>query len=435
MKAVIMAGGKGSRISSLNMNRPKPMIEINGKPVLEHQIECLKRQGISDIWITVGYLSSYIIEYFGDGSGLSPATSQPFGVNIRYYKEVTPLGNAGALVHLKDQLNDDFLLINGDVLFDIDIQRFIGFHQNSNGLATLFTHPNDHPFDSSLLITSDNGEVNEWLGKEDSRTKYYQNLVNAGIHILSPKILKDIKTQGKLDLDSDILKPLAGTGQLFAYRSPEYVKDMGTPERFEEVCKDLSLGVVQARNLSKPQKAIFLDRDGTLNLFVGFLKEEDQLKLLPGVAEAIRTINRSGYLAIVITNQPVIARGEVTFEKLKRINQRLETLLGEEGAYIDALYYCPHHPDKGFEGEIKELKIICNCRKPKPGMIIEAAKDYNIDLSKSWMVGDSEVDVMAGKASGTHTALLSNKLVSFGQEVTNSNLLEFTKENIQFFEV
>lgn len=187
---------------------------------------------------------------------------------------------------------------------------------------------------------------------------------------------------------------------MYVYDSPEYVKDMGTPERYHMVCADVKKGIVKAKNLQNKQKAVFLDRDGTINEYVGFLKNIGDFKLIDGVAEAIKKINNSGYLAIVVSNQPVIARGEVTIVELEEIHNKLETMLGQEGAYVDAIYYCPHHPDKGFEGERPEYKIECDCRKPKPGMLLKAAEKYNIDLSQSYMIGDSENDIMAGKAAG-----------------------------------
>ncbi|MBQ7487684.1 MAG: HAD-IIIA family hydrolase, partial [Clostridia bacterium] len=146
------------------------------------------------------------------------------------------------------------------------------------------------------------------------------------------------------------------------------------------------------------------------------------LELLPGATSAIRRINESGYLAIVATNQPVIARGEVTTRGLQTIHNKMETLLGREKAYIDALYYCPHHPDKGFPGEIPSLKIECQCRKPKPGMLLTAASDFNVDLSQSWMIGDSKADILAGIAAGCRTALIGTD--DFGQTLTVSSLAE-----------
>jgi D-glycero-D-manno-heptose 1,7-bisphosphate phosphatase len=229
-----------------------------------------------------------------------------------------------------------------------------------------------------------------------------------------------------VDLDRQLLKPLAGTGKMFCYDSPEYVKDMGTPERFRQVERDFAAGRVQAKNLSNRQKAIFLDRDGVINKYVGFLRDIDEFELLPGVAEAIKTINESGYLCIVVTNQPVIARGEVSVAALEAIHNKMETLLGMEGAYIDGLYYCPHHPHKGYDGEIAELKIDCDCRKPKPGMLLRAAKEFNIDLSSSWMVGDSESDILAGKNAGCKTALLQReKIQNDMADITCDSLVEF----------
>ena len=184
---------------------------------------------------------------------------------------------------------------------------------------------------------------------------------------------------------------------------------------------------MQAKNLKNKQKAVFLDRDGTINRYVGFLRDIDDFELLPGVAEAVKRINASGYLAIVVTNQPVIARGEVTFEQLHEIHNKMETLLGAEGAYLDGIYYCPHHPHKGYEGEVPELKFDCECRKPKPGMLLKAAKDFNIDLAASWMIGDGENDIEAGKAAGCKTSLVGRG--EYGQDMTVDSLIAWCKSS------
>ena len=401
MKTVIMAGGRGTRVSTLFPDLPKPLIPIEGKPILEREIDCLREQGFKDIILTVSYLGEKIKEYFGDGS--------KFGVNIKYYFENEPLGNAGALFRLKDELKEDFLLINADSLFDVDLNRFVQFHKEKGGLATLLVHPNSHPYDSGLIISNKDGLVVKWLAKEDERPKWYKNQVNAGIHILSPSLLKQEINSLKIDLDRNILKPLVAQNKVYCYKCSEYVKDMGSPERYFQVCKDYQNNLISQKNLKHKQKAIFLDRDGTINKYVGFLRKINDFELLPGVSDAIKKINASGYLAIVVTNQPVIARGEVTFEELEEIHNKMETLLGEKGAYLDAIYFCPHHPQKGYDGEIPELKIDCNCRKPKPGMLIKAAEDFNIDLAQSWMIGDEETDVLAGLAAGCRTIRIDEK--------------------------
>ena len=404
MKVVIMAGGQGTRIAELFPDIPKPLIPVDGMPILEREIRSLASQGFNELILTVSYLADKIIAYFGDGNRL--------GVKIDYFVEETPLGNAGALFQLRNKIGKEpFFLLNADAAFDVDFKRMLDFHKKHGGLVTLFTHPNSHPYDSGLIIADKDGHVEKWLSKEDERPQWYNNRVNAGLHVIDPKVLelslKDLEINqttglpmGKVDLDRQVLKPLCGTGKMFCYDSPEYVKDMGTPERFHQVEADFKNGVVQAKNLKKQQKAIFLDRDGTINKYVGFLRNIDDFELIDGASEAIKHINQSGYLAIVVSNQPVIARGEVSWDELHEIHKKMETLLGRDGAYIDGLYVCPHHPDKGFEGERPEYKIDCDCRKPKPGLLLQAAKDFNIDISQSVMIGDSDNDVKAGQNAG-----------------------------------
>lgn len=401
MKIVIMAGGKGTRIAEVNSQVPKPMIPIEGKPILEYQIDVLRTQGYKDFILITGHLGHVIKDYFGDGSR--------WDVHIQYITEESPLGTAGALYFLRDEVREDFLLLNGDIIFDVDISRFLECHRRLGTTATILTHPNSHPYDSGIIIADENGKVTNWLHKEDQRL-WYKNRVNAGMHMLSPRIFQYFPDLRKRDLDRDVLKTLIPAQELGIYDSPEYVRDMGTPDRYCSVAEDIRLHRVEARNLRNRQKAIFLDRDGTLNKYVGFLTDIDDLELMEDAAGAVRKINDSGYLAIVVTNQPVIARGEVTLEELAEIHNKLETLLGQEGAYIDALYYCPHHPHRGFEGERPEYKVDCDCRKPKPGMLLQAAIDYNIDLAASWMVGDGDNDIRAGQVAGCRTVLLDSSM-------------------------
>lgn len=405
-----MAGGKGTRIASVKSDVPKPMIPIAGKPILEWQIDNLKACNLTDITLVIGYMGQVIKEYFGNGS--------KFGVKISYFVEDTPLGTAGALFRMN--LTENFLLLCGDVILDVDFNRFIEFHKKNHAWASLMAHPNGHPYDSSLLVTEilapqepgglpiDTHKVVQWMNKEDERL-FYRNRVNAGIEIISPELLEEtkknivlrhIETPDKIDLDRDVLKPNLESGRIYAYDTPEYIKDMGTPDRYHEVEMDIKSGKVKARNLRNRQKAIFLDRDGTINKYVGFLTSHEQFELIPGITDIIRLINESGYLAIVVTNQPIIARGECTWDELQKIHEKMGTELGKQGAFLDAIYICPHHPDKGFEGERIEYKVNCSCRKPNAGLLFQAARDFNIDLSESYMIGDSDRDIQAGNNAG-----------------------------------
>ena len=401
MKAVIQAGGKGTRISEITGDViPKPMLEISGYPILYHQMMNLKKNGITDITVIIGHLGNVIKDYFGDG--------KQFGLNISYVEEdpQKPLGTAGSLYFLKDKLKENFVFLLADVFIDIDFEKMEQYHIANNADVTLLTHPNGHPFDSDLVV-EEGGVVKAFDYKSNDRTTYnYKNLVNAGVMIFSPSVFKYLTELRKYNYEKDIIVPLINEGKVVSYKSSEYAKDMGTPERFRRVQEDYNSGICDAKNLANKQKAIFLDRDGTINEYVGFLRKEEDFRLIPGVSEAIKKINNSGYLAIVVTNQPVIARGEVTEEELEEIHKKMETLLGLDGAYIDDIYYCPHHPDKGFEGEIPELKIECDCRKPKTGMLEKAAREHNIDLSSSIMIGDSTLDIKMAENAGMQSVLL-----------------------------
>lgn len=425
MQAVIMAGGKGTRLAALTKDEiPKPMVAVAGKPLLLWQVERLKENGITDIIMVIGHLGEKIQEYFGDGSR--------FGVQIRYFVEETPLGTAGSFYYLKDMIvGDTFVMMSGDLFLDLDFERMIRFHKEKGSAATLFVHPNGHPYDSDLLVLDQDERAIRFDSKHNVRDYWYDNCVNAGVFVFEKTICDRIPEPVKRNLENDIIKGMIEDGiPVYGYRSPEYVKDVGTVERIEQALADIESGLVSGKSLKNKQKCIFLDRDGTINQYRGFVYKEEDFELEECAMEAIRKINKSGYLAIVVTNQPVVARGLCEIEDVERIHRKLATLLGREGVFLDDILFCPHHPVKGFPEENPAYKIPCECRKPKTGMIQKAAEKYHIDLANSWIIGDTTMDLQTGVNAGLHTALVMtgeggrDKKYDVQPELVGKDLLE-----------
>jgi D,D-heptose 1,7-bisphosphate phosphatase len=375
---------------------PKGLIEIGGKSILEHQVELLKKYGIVDIWMTVGHLKEPIMDYFGNG--------EKFGVKIQYYEEEEPLGTTGGVKKIAKELDSDFLILYGDVLVHMDLGKLIAFHKNHDADATLVVHPNDHPQDSDLVEMDFSCKITAFHSKKEIEGKFFHNMVNAGLYVLKSPVVDELPDKG--DFGTDFFPAVVDKMKLFGYNTAEYLKDMGTPSRLEEVNKAFVSGKVKRCGKEHKRKAIFVDRDGTINKEVKLLHKLEDMELLPGAAEAIRKLNLTEYLVIMISNQPVVARGLVSMEGLDEIHKKMEWLLGKEGAKLDGMYFCPHHFEKGFPEENKFYKYTCLCRKPGTLMIETAVKDFNIELEGSWMIGDFAGDVLCGQNAGVKTAVI-----------------------------
>jgi mannose-1-phosphate guanylyltransferase / phosphomannomutase len=395
MQVVILAGGRGTRLGEDAQTIPKPMVTIGGRPNLEHQVLLAGRHGFSKVLFLTSHLANCIEAHFGDG--------RRFGMEISYCAEDPPLGTAGALRHASRDLDDYFLVLYGDVFVECDLTQLWREHAYNRPIATLVVHPNDHPYDSDLVEIDAEGVISGIHPKPRPDDQYLPNLVNAGVAAIERRILNFIPPSRHLDLAHDIFPALARGRSLRAYFSAEYFKDFGTPDRLARTRSDFDSGKPARLSRSFARPAAFLDRDGVINKEVSHLSDPERMELIPGAAAAIRRLNQAGFLVIVLTNQPVLARGECSVEGLRLIHNKMETLLGREHAWIDALYFCPHHPDKGFAGEVAELKIDCDCRKPKIGMFERAARDWNVSLPESYGVGDSRRDVLAARRMGLRT--------------------------------
>lgn len=400
-QVAILAGGKGTRLRLRTGDIPKPMVPLLGKPLLQYHIELCKNFGFARIALLVHYNYEMISDYFRDGDD--------YGVKIDYIVEKKPRGTAGALRDSLHLLDERFIVLYGDTYIDVDLNKLWLTHKEKKADVTLFLHPNDHPFDSDLVEINNNNKVTNVYSYPHKGNICHRNLVNAALYVFNnnAQLENSIASDGIIDLAKNTFPVMLDSGcKLYSYISPEYIKDIGTPQRLDKVGSDILKGLPERLSSRHKRKAVFIDRDGTLNFEVNHLSSASQLTLLPGVSDAIHSINRSGVLAVAVTNQPVVARGDVTWDELNHIHATLEHLIGKSNAYLDRIYVCPHHPDRGFKGEVQELKIDCDCRKPKTGLIDQAVKDLNISRKDSWLIGDTTADIRAGKNAGLRTILV-----------------------------
>jgi len=415
-QAVILAGGRGTRLAkALGADIPKPMAPVVGRPLLEWTLELLREQGILEIVLLVHHRAELVEQHFGDGNKM--------GLLIRYVRENSPRGTGGALVDARPALEEEFLVLYGDTLVDMDFSRMIRFHRKHRAEATLFVHPNDHPQDSDLVEVDTEGRVLALHPYPHPAGTEFPNMVNAALYVMQKSVLDGDWAKTGFDIAKDLVPAWLRQGRrIYGYQGDGYIKDMGTPERLAKVERDFQSGTTARKSGRKPRMAVFLDRDGTINPEKGHLRRAHDLELFPGVADAVKLLNRAGIPAIVVTNQPVIARGEATFADVEVIHRRLQRLLAEGGAYVDAIFFCPHHPDRGFPGERAELKVTCECRKPATGMIEAAARRYRLDLKSSWMVGDSSRDMECARKAG-----LRGILVGGGDATADRRVVDLPK--------
>ena len=397
-QAVISLGGKGSRLKSISKDIPKPLFPINGLSCLERAIENLSIQGVKEyIWL-LGFKSNLFLDNI-------ERLSKKYDVNIRYYIENLPLGDCGGLLKVLDILNKDFLFISGDIIFNFDLERMNYFHIKNKSDITLCTHTTSHPEDSDCIVESPSLKVALYSHKKDKLKKPFAFLGNAGIVILSKKVIlkiAKITNLGKYELslfDGIAIKGLNYGFRVFSYNTSEYIKDIGTPERLEEMKIDLEKGIIEKRSYKRLQKALFLDRDNTLIKCKQqeYITKISQLELIENNLKTISLISKSFDLVILISNQPQISMGLVNMQEVIQINGYLINQCQNHHLNISAFYICPHHIDSGFNNENFSLKYSCFCRKPSPGLFYRAAYERNIDLSSSLMIGDSWRDKYAAE--------------------------------------
>ncbi|MDD9954346.1 MAG: HAD-IIIA family hydrolase [Candidatus Woesearchaeota archaeon] len=406
MQAVILCGGLGTRLKELTKETPKPMLPVAGKPLLQHTIEHLKRHGITKVTLCAGYKAEVVKEFF----------SGDFGIPVEVIAEDTPLGTAGALKNVQN-LDDTFLLLYGDVFIDVNITALVENHEKHSPLATILTGPSTHPWDSDLIEAKENIITKFVHGLDVPR----ENIGNKSVYVLNKNILT-YTPEGKADLITDVFPKAVEKETLRIYHTDEFVRDMGTPERFAIVEQYLKNKAED--KAPGPITCVFLDRDGVLNKHVGYVDKLEQLEILSGVPEAIQLFHEHNIQTIVITNQPVLARGMCTEQTLQKIHEKLKKETG-----VETIHYCPHHPETQWGEGVKELRRGCDCRKPRPGLIYRAKEKHNLQLKNCVMIGDTERDVQAGKNAGIRTIAIGTD--KNGADALYPNLLEAAKSITQ----
>jgi len=402
-QAIITLGGKGTRLESITQGIPKPLYPIQGESTLERAIKTLKDQGISKFIFFINFLP----ELFEIST---KKLTKKYGIKIQTFQENEPKGEAGSIFDCIANLEKEFLFIHGDIIFDVDFKRFKNYHFSKQSDITIMTHLTNHPEDSDCIIESPSLSIAEYKLKNFSNNKNSFFLGNAGIAIISKKVIVSLKNEKlistkEISLFRDVvINSLKMNFQVFSYNTSEYLKDMGTPTRLENVKKDLKNNIVTKKSYRSKQRALFLDRDNTLIKCPDkkYILKKTDICFYEERIKKIADISKNFNFCLIITNQPQISMGLCSWQDVIEINGIIINQCQIWDLQIAGFYICPHHPHTGFNNEVKFLKTNCFCRKPAPGLILEAAIMRNIDLSNSLLIGDSERDLFAAKNSGTN---------------------------------
>ena len=400
LSAVIAIGGKGTRLKTITGNIPKPLFPIYKISPLRRICLELKKYGITEINLTLGYGSEMFDKEIKD-------INYKLNLKINTFIENIPLGECGALWKIKNKLKKEVIFINGDVVFSIDLNKFMYFHKRLDSKFTLLTHTSTHPEDSDLIFAPNGTLIKKlYLKSNENNQESDAYLGNAGIALFNSDLLSLVhppQTGGNSSLLNHLAyKALSKNILIYSYNTSEYIKDMGTEKRFRQVEKDLEFGVVESKCYRNNPKALFLDRDNTLIKCRqnDYIIDASNLEFMDSEIKKISFIAKEYDIVCLVTNQPQIAMGILTINELDLINSKIIKHCLSYNLKIDTVSFCPHHPHSGFKDEIEILKSDCFCRKPNPGMLLELSFSRNINLSSSLFIGDSLNDEQAALNAG-----------------------------------
>ena len=394
-QAVILAGGRGTRLKPLTDTRPKPMVEILGKPFLAYQIEQLRDQGFKKILLLLGYLPEVVQEYCGTGSR--------WGLKIEYSISATEDETARRLKLAEFLLDPYFCLLYCDNYWPMQIDkmwpRFVA--SGAPAMITVYTNRDDYTRNSVRVGADGYVEVYD----KTCATPGLQG-VEISYAFIKKSVVK-LLPEANVSVEEALYAGLAQRRQLLAHVTDHRYYSVGALHR---------LPLTEAFFTRAP--TVILDRDGVLNKRppkARYVRNWSEFEWLPGTKEALRLLKEAGYRVIVVSNQAGIARGEMSEEALRQIHERMRAEAAEAGGEIEAVYYCPHNWDEG-----------CECRKPKPGLLFQAQRELNLDLSRTVFAGDDERDAEAADRAGCLFVQVSEEkpLIEWVQQLLKDQLVE-----------
>lgn len=387
-EAIILAGGKGTRLKDVIKDIPKPMAPVNGNPFLYHLMKYLKLQGIEHFILSVGYKYEVIQEYFGDDFE---------GAKISYAIEKEPLGTGGAIKLASNHIEGShFWVINGDTFVGLNFEEFFINTTNKDISLALVEMKN---FDRYGKVITNEKRIIDFIEKEYTKQAY----INAGIYLISKEFVEIHTPEKKIfSFEKDVLEDNINIINVGFYKSHSSFIDIGIPEDFFK-SQYLFSNNLNAEKLFELDDSwtIFLDRDGVINKRIpnSYVRAKEDFIFFNGVKKTIAKLSKKFNRIIVITNQQGLGKGLMTEEELISVNDYMISEVKKSGGRIDKVYYCS-----------KLTSEKPNCRKPNPDMAIEAKKDFpDIVFTKSIIFGDSISDIEFGKNLGMKTVLIPTK--------------------------
>ena len=413
-EALIICGGLGTRLVNTGYNHPKSLIDINGEKLIDTQLKLLIQNGFRKVFLALGVGHEEIIKHISNSSLASQ-------IEIVVQIEDVAMGTGGALLSFQSSIRNNVFILYGDILVNLYMDGIVNL--GNDCFASIVTRRSNHPEDSDIVSIDHNRNLIDFHSKPHVEPLQFRNIAATGMFIFSPDAIQKLFEKfgnTKFDLERDGIKYLLEAGdKISSIPAVGLVQDLGTLERMTSAN---TIWGSKNRYLQK-RPAIFIDRDGTINYEQGHLTNADQFQVYSDVPSSIALLKERGYFVFVITNQPVLARGETTWLQVEEIHMKLERILeSESSTYIDEIMVCPHHPDSGFLKEDIQLKVLCLCRKPKIGLVKKCLDYYPIDLSMSWIVGDTWRDLNLAKNLGIKFAGV------------RSNEMRAQHPNIHFFD-